>query len=105
MDGIEIKKNISKCNSIVTVIVNEDLLQDGMVSCTVYNTLHDISISFTEDCDEVLDDKIAEFAVHLISDAEFWRRVIFEYHKMSTKNQISKERALEMVVVIVKEML
>lgn len=102
---LELKITIPKCNSIVTVIANEDLLRNNTVSCTVHNTVHDITISFLEDCDDVLYDKIAEFAVYLSSDVEFWRRVIFEYYDMSTENRILKEKALEMIIVIVEEML
>ena len=53
----------------------------------------------------MLYDKIAKFAVYLSSDVEFWRRVIFEYYDMSTENRILKEKALEMIIVIVREML
>ena len=102
---LELKMTIAKCNSIITVIANEDLLRNNTVSCTVYNTTHDINISFLEDCDDVLYDKIAKFAVYLSSDVEFWRRVIFEYYDMSTENRILKEKALEMIIVIVREML
>ena len=105
MNGIEIKMNIAKCNSIITVIANEDLLRNNTVSCTVHNTVQDITISFLEDCDDILYDNIAEFAVYLSSDVEFWRRVIFEYYDMSTENRILKEKALEMIIVIVREML
>ena len=102
---LELKITIPKCNSIVTVIANEDLLRNNTVSCTVHNTAHDITISFLEDCYDGLYEKIAEFIVYLSSDVDFWRHVIFEYHDMSTENRILKEKALEMIIVIVREML
>ena len=105
MNRIEIKMEIPECHSIVTVRTDENLLQKNIVSCYVYNNAYDVSISFTEECDYVLWEQIAEFAISLSSDVEFWRRVIFEYHKMSTENQISKEKVLEMIIVIVKKML
>ena len=105
VNELELKMTIAKCNSIVTVIANAELLRNNTVSCTVHNTVHDIIISFLEDCDDVLYDKIAKFAVYLSSDVEFWRRVIFEYYDMSTENRILKEKALEMIIVIVREML
>ncbi len=105
MNRIEIKMDIPECHSIVTVIADKDLLQKNIISCNVYNNACDINISFTEECEYVLWEKIAEFAVFLASYVEFWRRIIFKYDEMANNNEITKEEALAMIVVIVKNML
>lgn len=105
MNKIEIKMDIPECHSYVTIKAEEDLIRKNVVSCYVYNSAYDVSTIFTEECEYVLWGQIAEFAISLSSDVEFWKHVIFNYEKMANNNEITKEKALAMIVVIVKNML